>query len=66
MVSLNPILHAGKEALQLCIVSVTEETRAADAGWGSVAPGPTDRLLFSSVTKGSLLYLSYLLMDALE
>lgn len=56
MVSLNPILLAGKETLQLCIVSVTEETTAADADWVSITLGLTDWPLFpGAVTKGSLL-----------
>lgn len=46
MVSLNPILLRGKETLQLCIVSVTEETASADAGWVSITLGLTDQPLF--------------------
>lgn len=52
MVSLNPILLTGREALQLCIVSVTEETAAADAGWVSITLGLTDQPLFPGTDKG--------------
>lgn len=46
MVSLNPILRVGREALQLCIVSVAEEKKAADAGQGRIARRLTDGALF--------------------
>lgn len=52
MVSLNPILLTGRETLQLCIVSVTEETAAADAGWVSIALGLTEQPLFLGHDKG--------------
>lgn len=65
MVSLNPILLTGKETLQLCIVSVTEETAAADAGWVSITLGLTDQPLFQRSDKGlpSFLHLLQVVQD---